>query len=110
MLGQETGSGCPLQLCLATRPSWGRFPREVWRAGLLLDWLLGGEGPHRPASSFLSPTFQWPQEGEDVEWDVETSSRSEDRFYLLDRTLLFFFSFRLSGSGCVPMYMSWVIC
>lgn len=40
-----------------------------------------------------------------MEWDVETSSRSEDKFYLLDRTLLFFFvfSFRLSGLRCVPV-------
>ena len=65
--GPGDGSRRPLQLCPGTHPSRGSFPvrcggQACCRTGGLQApcgqrpglWLLCGEGPYRPASSFLS--------------------------------------------------------
>lgn len=52
------------------------------------------------------PTFQWLREEEDVEWGVETSSRSEDKFICWTELCHYYFLLGYLGSGgCVLMYM-----
>lgn len=54
---------------------WTRWPFRPCSGAPAAPWHALTD----PALSFLFPTFQWLQEEEDVEWDVETSSRSEDK-------------------------------
>lgn len=83
----------------------GPFPCWCPKASGSVAWVLTDHT--NLALSFLFPTFQWPREEEDVEWDAETSSRSEDKFICWTELYPYFFLLGyLWSAGFVLMYIS----